>query len=146
MRRWAFGEVVEVLAGDEAAERAVRAFLGSLDRLPVQAVVEVLKTERRRPLTLRSLTVHPDFLLVVADGGWPATHAVLARRASRAARRLAGELVHRRDRKIFADALEGAALAVLIRAGTDPVVPEELLRRMESTWLRALRGAGVATP
>ncbi len=125
------------------AERALRAFLCSLDALPVAAVVDVLRSERRRPLTLRAMNVHPDFLRVVADGGWPPSHAVLARRASRAVRRLTRELVHRRDRRIFADALEAAAMAVLMRTGTDPAIPEELLSRMESPWQRALIGAGV---
>jgi hypothetical protein len=128
---------------DDQAEHALRAFLASVDGLAVSAVVEALKSERRRPLTLRELNVHPDFLLAVANGSWPASRAVLARRASRAAKRLSHELVPRRDRKSFADALEAAALAVLMRAGAKPVVPEELLRRMESPWSRAVSAAGV---
>jgi len=48
---------------DDQAEHALRAFLASVDGLAVSAVVEALKSERRRPLTLRELNVHPDFLL-----------------------------------------------------------------------------------
>ncbi len=128
--------------GHEEAERSLRAFLGTVDDLPVVAVVEVLKTERRRPLTLSALNVRPDFLLAVASGAWPASYAVLARRGSRAASRLARELLPRRDRKIFADALSAASLAVLMRADGSQIVPEELLRRMESPWLRAVSVAG----
>jgi len=42
----------------------------------------------------------------------------------------------------LADALSAASLAVLMRADGSQIVPEELLRRMESPWLRAVSVAG----
>ena len=119
-------------------EAALRSFLNSVYQLPLPAVLELLRGDRRRPMTLRSLYVHSDFLDAVSSGGWTQEHAVLARRAARASRRLACELVPWRDRRMFAAALEAAALAVLIRSTRPTAVLEALVIRIESTWVRAV--------
>ena len=122
----------------DAPEPALRSFLNSVYQLPLPPVLEILRSERRRPMTLTSLYVHPDFLDAVTSGSWTQEHAVLARRAGRASSRLACELVSLRDRRMFAAALEAAALAVLIRSTRPTPLLEALVIRMESTWLRAV--------
>lgn len=129
----------------DAAARALRSFLRSVESLPLLPVISILRTERRRALTLSSLYVHPDFLQAVTSGGWTQEHAVLARRARRASKRLAFELVSWRDRRLFARALEAAALAVLMRSAAQLAVPEPLIRRIESPWLRAVASVSVVT-
>lgn len=127
-----------MLQNCDAPEPALRSLLHSVESLPLANVLELLRSDRRRPMTLSSLYVHPEFLEAVSNGSWTQEHAVLARRARRASSRLAGELVSWRDRRMFAAALQAAALAVLIRSAGPGAVPQELVDRMEAPWLRAV--------